>query len=142
MYNKLYKKRTEGNNRATCLPRRQQLKSGFFFYPQNVMRRTLNDHTIFSDKLTTHFCTIEPRGLSSHSSTRNSSVESLVSPKMVSEPRLAPTTWYGKKMCSMFVTLAHNEFEKFRGRYQKTKQMSLLHLYCYFTCFIACLYRK
>lgn len=39
-------------------------------------------------QLTVHFCTMEPRGLLSHSSTRNSSVTSLVSPKIVSEPRL------------------------------------------------------
>ena len=74
-----------------------QAKSVYFFYAQNVLKRTKNNQRIYSDKLTPHFCTMEPRGLSSHSSTRKSSLESLVSPKIVSEPRLEPMIWYWEK---------------------------------------------
>lgn len=114
-----------------------QAKSVYFFYAQNVLKRTKYDQRIYSDKLTTHFCTMEPRGLSSHSSTRKSSLESLVSPKIVSEPRLEPMIWYWEKICRMFVTwhvsLKCSEWGS------KETTLSLLQPCCYFNKLLFCI---
>lgn len=123
------------------LPRMPQAKSVYFFYAQNVLKRTKYDQRIYSDKLTTHFCTMEPRGLSSHSSTRKSSLESLVSPKIVSEPRLEPMIWYWEKICRMFVTW-HVSLKCSEWGSKEPTQLPLLQPCCYFNKFVALLHRK